>query len=224
MKLIIVRHGETVWNAEDKVQSLQHNSPYTIRGLQQIQAVAKQIKKIPNIDAVYTACLSRCIETVEKALVDKSDVPIVLEQLLQQRNWGTLTGMTRSQIGARFPDSGYDTRGRTVDKDKKYHFLPPSGETWVDVQHRLKKFLDRLFVTFTKDETVIIFTHVAISRALLSVLCNTNIWSIGTNTFGSVSTFTIRPDAQKNVYRVSGKAAPFRFKRSSHTLYHVTPE
>jgi broad specificity phosphatase PhoE len=201
MKLIIVRHGETVFNAADKVQSLQHNSPFTPRGLQQIQAVAKKIKKIPSIDVVYTSCLSRCIETVEKAIADKGEVPIVPEQLLQQRNWGALAGMTRSEIGAKYPESGYDDRGKTVDKNKKFIFRPPGGENWLDVQIRLRKFIDNTLQTFNHDETIIIFTHLAISRSLLSILRNEDIWSMEKLLkYSNINVFDIVPDTTPNTF------------------------
>lgn len=223
MKLIIVRHGETVWNAEDKAQGFQHNSPFTEKGLRQIRSVSRKIKKIRHIDTVYTACLSRCIEAVEEALAGKGDVPIVLSQQLQQRNWGTLGGMTRAQIGARYPESGYNSKGETIDEDKKFIFRPPQGETWGEVQARVKQFLDTIIATHTGNQTVVIVTHLGISRTILSLLSGVSMWQIEkVMSYSSANIFTIVPGDAPDIFRVYNPSIMLRFKHRFYNDYRLT--
>src|SRR3989338_5400005 len=122
MKLIIVRHGETVWNAEGKIQGQHHSSPFTEKGLQQIKRLRRKLH-LYRVDVIYTSCLSRCIQTVEKAIEGKKDdIPVHLDQRINQKNWGSLEGMTRAEIGRLYPESGYGPDGDSINLDKKYHF------------------------------------------------------------------------------------------------------
>ncbi len=218
MKLIVVRHGETVWNAERRVQGRGHNSPFTKCGLRQIRRIAHKLRK-EKIDVVYTSCLSRCIETVEAAIKGKGDVPVILDQRLNQRNWGTLGGLARAEVGQRFPESGYDTHGQTIDPHKKFIFRPPGGETWGEVGERLKEFLREIFKTHSGDQTVVILTHTAISRSLTAVLTGIDLWKVDrpvnrTN----IHTFTVEPIGN-DAYRIRNPWFTLWYKSSWSHLF-----
>ena len=68
-RLLIVRHGETVWNAEGRIQGHSDTS-LSERGVLQAQAVAERLADT-QIDAAYSSDLVRASDTAKKILEDR---------------------------------------------------------------------------------------------------------------------------------------------------------
>ena len=64
MRLIIVRHGETSWNKQKRLQG-QNDIPISKIGLKQAKVLAKRLSS-KNIDVIYTSRLKRAIKTAEE--------------------------------------------------------------------------------------------------------------------------------------------------------------
>lgn len=98
-RLLLVRHGESTWNADGRWQG-QADPPLSDRGRQQ---AADAARSIGTVDAVVTSDLQRAAETgatIARVLgVDR----VATEPTLRERDAGALSGMTRPEIHARFP-------------------------------------------------------------------------------------------------------------------------
>ncbi|HEV7133000.1 MAG TPA: histidine phosphatase family protein [Gaiellaceae bacterium] len=92
--LLLVRHGETDWNAEGRLQG-HTDRPLNDFGRRQAAALAERLAGDP-IDAIYASDLSRARETAE-ILGARLGLPVVLEPGLRERNWGTWEGLTGSE-------------------------------------------------------------------------------------------------------------------------------
>jgi len=93
--LLLVRHGETDWNAEGRLQG-HTDRPLNDFGRRQAAALAERLAAEPAIDAVYASDLSRARETAE-ILAHRLGLPVVTVPDLRERNWGNWEGLTGSE-------------------------------------------------------------------------------------------------------------------------------
>jgi len=98
--ILLVRHGETDWNAARRIQG-QTNSPLNDRGRAQANALADELAREP-ITAVYSSDLDRARETAE-ILAGRLDLPVVVDPGLRERNFGSWEGKTVDELEARWP-------------------------------------------------------------------------------------------------------------------------
>lgn len=89
--LILVRHGETVWNATGRIQG-QGDSPLTERGIAQAQAVARRLQH-ESFTTLYASHLNRVIETA-RYIAAITGHAITIDERLQERAYGIFEGLT----------------------------------------------------------------------------------------------------------------------------------
>jgi 2,3-bisphosphoglycerate-dependent phosphoglycerate mutase len=99
--ITLIRHGETTWNAERRVQG-QLEAPLSARGLLQAAALANRIGR-EEFDAIYASDLSRARQTAE-CIAAVSGAEVRLDARLRERHYGVFQGLTWSEIKAGFPD------------------------------------------------------------------------------------------------------------------------
>ena len=109
MQLYLVRHGETDWNLQRRIQGAT-DIPLNDTGRSQALETGRLLAR-RSWDAIYTSPLTRAFETAsiiatEVGLTD----PIVVPELVE-RNYGAVEGMTGDQIEANYPN-GADVPGR----------------------------------------------------------------------------------------------------------------
>ena len=94
--LLLVRHGETDWNAERRWQG-HADVPLNDRGREQARVLAEQLAG-ESIDAIYSSDLSRARDTAEIVGVRLS-VPVVVDAALREIDVGPIEGMTAEETG-----------------------------------------------------------------------------------------------------------------------------
>jgi len=99
-ELLLVRHGETDWNREGRLQG-HADPPLNSAGRAQARELAGSLSEI-ELDAAYTSDLRRAKETAEIILAGRS-VPLVTEPDLREIDVGSWSGLTRPEIEERFP-------------------------------------------------------------------------------------------------------------------------
>lgn len=150
--LYFVRHGETVWNVENKICG-QTESPLTARGHEQAIAAAQKIRdEHIHIDEILCSPLQRAYDTA-KHIADINGIPLRVEPRLTEQNFGKWEGTPRDGADfelakARFIDS-YD-----------------GGESMLKFTHRIYSVLDELVAD--PAHTYLIAAHNGLSRVLQS--------------------------------------------------------
>ena len=92
-KLCLIRHGETTWNAERRLQG-HTNIPLNNKGIQQARQMAQAIKNTKlSFDALYTSDLKRASDTAN-AIVELFGVEARVDSALRERHFGALQGLT----------------------------------------------------------------------------------------------------------------------------------
>ena len=99
--LLLARHGETDWNREGRWQGWA-DPPLNAAGREQAEALAEQLRSMP-FDAVYSSDLRRAHETAE-IVAGPHEVPVITDRGLREIDVGSWSGLTRTEIEARFPD------------------------------------------------------------------------------------------------------------------------
>lgn len=145
MKLIIVRHGETVANTKRIVQGRESNK-LTEKGKQQAREAGKQLKKY-KIDMVFCSPLDRCVETLENIMMEYPiDGEIFMCNLLEERFMGEYVGSNLDDIN-----------WKEIDEDNKIN-REMGVESLVDFRKRVELFLEDLKLE-EGNKTVLVVSH-----------------------------------------------------------------
>jgi probable phosphoglycerate mutase len=96
--LLIIRHGETVWNAEQRFQG-HGDSPLTATGRDQVTALGRRLEAI-DFDTIISSDLGRTQQTAS-IIADFTGHAVEFDSRLRERNYGVLEGLTVEEIKAR---------------------------------------------------------------------------------------------------------------------------
>lgn len=158
MKIALVRHAETEWNYENKLQG-QQNMELNDTGIRQ----AKKLKqKISNLS--YDYCyMSPLIRTVQTAIILIGDrVETIPDKRLVERNLGELEGKSRDLYDAnKYWDYNLNCSDLGV-------------EPVQDIFKRCEDFLEYIKNKYDDDTSILIVSHGAPVRALHHILSNTD--------------------------------------------------
>jgi broad specificity phosphatase PhoE len=89
--LLLVRHGETDWNADGRLQG-HTDRPLTDYGRRQARKLAEELED-EDLDAIYSSDLARARETAE-IVGARLGLPVVLDPDLREKDWGNWEGLT----------------------------------------------------------------------------------------------------------------------------------
>lgn len=135
-RLIVLRHGETTWNANTRIQG-HTDIPLNDNGIWQAQRLGAALADEP-LDAIYSSDLQRAWATAQ-AVAARHDLPVIAEPLLRERGFGVLEGLTWAEIEAEHPEHALHWRTRTPD------WAPPGGgESLLTLQARVLGVLQRV--------------------------------------------------------------------------------
>lgn len=99
--LVLVRHGETTWNREGRVQGVK-DSPLSPLGVLQAEAMAEALAN-EDLAAIWSSDLGRTQATAA-ALVRRTGLPLQVDPRLRERCYGELEGWTYPEIETNFPE------------------------------------------------------------------------------------------------------------------------
>mgnify|MGYP003301858934 CR=1 FL=1 len=149
MKLYVVRHGETLENANDCLVG-RINSSLTVEGINQAKVVKEKFKDI-NIDLIVSSPLDRCKQTAE--VISDNIIPIIYSDKLLGRDHGEFTGKPKSSMN--FDE--YWNYNKNIQYER--------AESVKDLYDRVDNLIKELKVEY-KDKNIIIVTHSGIMRIL----------------------------------------------------------
>lgn len=160
-ELVLVRHAETVWNAEARWQG-QTDVPLSERGRSEVARVAERLRG-EHFDRVVASDLVRAHDTAKGIA---PDARIEREPALREMNLGAWCGLLHAEVLERFPD---ELRALQRGEDRR---IGGDGETVIELAARVTSAIDRL-ARETPDGKVLVVTHGGVVRALLLDLLKT---------------------------------------------------
>jgi probable phosphoglycerate mutase len=119
-ELILIRHGETIWNEQGRWQG-HLDSDLTATGLQQAEALAERLATV-RFDALYSSDLGRAWRTAER-IASRTGRAVIAEPGLRERGLGVLQGLTYAEIEEQYPAEFKHFKAREPD-----HVIP-AGES-----------------------------------------------------------------------------------------------
>lgn len=134
-RVLLVRHGETDWNAQTRLQG-HSDIPLNARGREQARRVGQALAG-ESLDAVYSSDLQRAYDTA-RAIAEATGAPLVADPTLRERGFGRFEGRTFAEIESEWPEDA--RRWRTRDPS----FGPEGGERLQDFHARSVAAAERL--------------------------------------------------------------------------------
>ena len=113
--ILLVRHGETDWNLERRVQG-HADRPLSETGHEQARALADDLAREP-IDAVYSSDLRRAFDTA-RVVAERRGLPVTRVPDLREKDFGTWEGLTDREILERFPEARSGSWGDAETSDE----------------------------------------------------------------------------------------------------------
>ena len=156
--LYIVRHGQTEWNVQSRMQG-RLDSALTETGRQQASAHGAAIAALGGVDLLYVSPLGRTRETAD-ILNSHLKAEMRFEDALMERDCGIWSGHTVDEVAELWPEAW---KARNEDP---FHHRPPEGENLVDMLARSEAFLDSLAAH--EGQTIGLVTHGVMSRCVLT--------------------------------------------------------
>jgi probable phosphoglycerate mutase len=147
--LVIVRHGETAWNAERRVQG-QLDIPLNALGLEQASAVGAALAA-ERFDAIYSSDLSRARQTAAPA-AQALGLEVAIDQRLRERHYGVFETLTYAECRTRYPEDF----AKFLAREPEFDFR--TGESLVGFAARALQCLEEIARRHA-GENVLVFTH-----------------------------------------------------------------
>lgn len=119
-RFIVVRHGETEWNLESRIQG-HSDSALTPAGLAQAEALARRLAR-ESFDRLFSSDLGRARETA-RIIGARTGHAVWVDPRLRERAFGVAEGLTYGELDHQFPDAF--SKVRETDPD----FVIPGGES-----------------------------------------------------------------------------------------------
>lgn len=191
-ELLLIRHGQSQFNAQHRWESWEHHSPLTAQGEAEAQALAERLAPEKDIAALYASPLTRArqtAQTVGKAL----GIPPVEVDGLREVNVGYVGGLTHEEFEARFPEEYPLWQDRS-----NMEFTWPGGELRADFFRRAARAADEIVARHPHDKVAVV-CHGGVIRATLAYYLpadHSEWWAYPLHT-GSLTRLQVTPNGSK---------------------------
>jgi len=146
-RIVAIRHGETAWNVDTRIQG-HLDIPLNTTGLWQADQVARALADEP-ITAIYTSDLKRAHATAQ-AVARSTGAPLTTHTGLRERSFGHFQGRTFAEIEAELPEDAYRWRKRDP------HYAPEGGESLVTLRERIERTVAQLAQQHLGEQVVMV--------------------------------------------------------------------
>ena len=166
-KLVLVRHGESEWNALGKWTGKTDVS-IAAEGARLSEDLGRQLADMP-FDIAYSSALKRAIETLDAVLVGAGQVDVqrVEAPQINERDYGVFTGMEKDQVRQQIGEEAYLELRRGWDRPID------NGESLKDVYQRtIPYYLEEILPKLAQGDDVLVVAHGNSLRALVKYLEN----------------------------------------------------
>jgi 2,3-bisphosphoglycerate-dependent phosphoglycerate mutase len=163
-KLVLVRHGQSLWNLENRFTGWV-DVPLTDKGREEARSAGKRLKDI-RFDVAYTSVLSRAQETLDLILgVLRQRPPLIRDQALNERHYGDLQGLNKQRTADRYGAEQVKLWRRS------YDVAPPNGEALKNTAERTLPFFDRAILGDLQiGKNVLVVAHGNSNRSIVMKL------------------------------------------------------
>ena len=162
--LVLLRHGESVWNKENKFTGFT-DVDLSDKGVTEATRAGELVRHI-KFNAVYTSTLKRAYRTAELAL-DKAGqkLAMIRHDDLRERDYGDLTGLNKDEMRKKYGEEQVHIWRRSFD------VRPPGGESLKDVCARVEPYYHTHIEPLVKSgKNILMAAHGNTLRSMLIIL------------------------------------------------------
>jgi probable phosphoglycerate mutase len=157
-ELFVIRHGQTLWNQQRRLQG-QMDSPLTSEGLKQADSLAERLAHI-KFDALYASDLGRTMLTARIVSAKLNGQQLYPDIRLRERNFGIFHGLNWEEIMKKFPEEGLR------EKETNAGYIIPEGESRMQVLERCTSFMQEMLVKH-EGRRILAITHGGIVSSMV---------------------------------------------------------
>jgi|SRR5690625_252934 len=154
--ICLIRHGETDWNKEGRVQG-QTDIPLNETGISQARQCGKLLQQ-SSWDMIITSPLQRAKQSAT-IINEKLQLPMIEMEAFKEKNYGDVEGMTVEERNKLYPNKNY-----------------PNQETQLELTERVMKGIHKINKTYN-NKKILLVAHGGVINAILSHLSNGEIGS-----------------------------------------------
>ncbi|WP_435077578.1 histidine phosphatase family protein [Halococcus sp. AFM35] len=158
MTVVLVRHGQTDWNAERRIQGWAP-TPLSERGREQATRVGEHLAATYEFDRTIASDLRRTRETADRIHRAGVEPTPTVDDRWRERDFGVYQGLTYETMFEEYPEFSVGQSGETA-----LGVTPERGESLLDLRERVLTGLEDI----DSDETVLVVTHGGPLYAVLS--------------------------------------------------------
>jgi 2,3-bisphosphoglycerate-dependent phosphoglycerate mutase len=161
-KLVLVRHGQSQWNLENRFTGWV-DVDITPKGAEEAVRAGRALKGVA-FDVAFTSVLKRAQQTLDILLKEsgQKDVPIERSQALNERHYGDLQGLNKAETAKKYGDEQVHVWRRSFD------VKPPNGESLKDTAARtLPYFEEKIRPAAAAGKNVLVAAHGNSLRAIV---------------------------------------------------------
>ena len=147
---MLVRHGETEWNREHRIQG-HADAPLNATGIEQARRLASRLVGV-RVDAIYSSDVSRTRKTAE-IIAEGRGIGVREFSELRERNYGRWEGVTQEEWQATDPE-GFAHWKRSPDT-----YTPPGGESLDEVLARTSRAAEHIKEQHLSDDSIVVVGH-----------------------------------------------------------------
>jgi len=152
--LVLIRHGQSQWNLENRFTGWV-DVPLTDAGREEARRGAHCLRDI-RFDHAFTSGLQRAQETLRIVLeaIGQTEVPVEASQALNERHYGSLQGLDKTETAKQFGDAQVKLWRRS------YDIAPPEGESLKDTAARVLPYFTQAILPLVKSgKSVLVAAH-----------------------------------------------------------------
>lgn len=164
---LLIRHGETDWNVQGKMQGHQ-DIPLNETGIEQAQKLAgRMVENHPDLAHIYCSDLTRAVSTAEM-ISKKFGLTVSKQSILRELYLGKAEGLNLKEKKELYGDLEKELNERYPDRKDRWKVTElPDAETWEEGTFRVKNFLRNL-AEIHPQKKIAIVTHGMLMRTLVA--------------------------------------------------------
>lgn len=158
MKIYFVRHGQTDWNLEQKMQGGESEKELNETGIEQAKQAREKVRNL-KYDMIIRSPMKR-VEQTTNLINERKDVPIIIEERIRERKLGELEGHVVTE----------EIENNIWDYELNYNIQ--GGENLHDFEKRILEFIQEIKQKYN-DKTILVVAHGGVAKLLIA-----NFWGM----------------------------------------------
>jgi len=162
LRLILVRHGETEWNSEARLQGGKSNIPLNERGRKQVRCLGLALQG-EKLEAIYSSPLQRALDTAQ-AISVHHNLKVETDHALAEIDMGFIDGLDMAEVKERQKD--FWKRWHQED----FSVALPGGESLLQVQQRVWGAVQEIIMRHRRGSVAVVSHSIALKTIITSIL------------------------------------------------------